>query len=249
MVYVALQVLLCRGFAYKSELFIENGINQVVRMGNVRPDLLRLDEKAVFITDSLATETVDSELVENDIIITMTGTRGKKDYLYTALVTANYLQGKKLFLNQRLTTIRVNEQLIDARYLNIVFKVDQILQPLFDSATGTANQANVGMLALGNLLVPLCSINEQQRIVAKVSQLFFIIERLQKIEGKLKRTKLLLADSLIANALSSTKNKNENEAIDNIIQTYALSLDTCGMCGTTTVKRFCISADYGCPCS
>lgn len=206
------------GFAYKSELFIEKSTNQVVRMGNVRPDLLRLDEKAVFITDSLAIETVDSELIENDIIITMTGTRGKKDYLYTALVKADHLRDKKLFLNQRLTTIRVNEQLIDARYLNIVFKVDQILQPLFDSATGTANQANVGMLALGNLLVPLCSINEQKRIVEKVIQLFDLIEKLKMLQDKLQRTKLHLADSLIASALSDSNDKSKFEVADNIVQ-------------------------------
>ncbi|MCH7315268.1 restriction endonuclease subunit S [Acinetobacter sp. ANC 3882] len=206
------------GFAYKSELFIENSKNQVVRMGNVRPDLLRLDEKAVFITDSLAAETVDSELIENDIIITMTGTRGKKDYLYTTLVKADHLRDKKLFLNQRLTTIRVNQQLIDARYLNIVFKVDQILEPLFDSATGTANQANVGMLALGNLLVPLCSISEQKRIVEKVVQLFSLIEKLQELRSKLQRTKLHLADSLIASALNDSTDKSESEGTDNIIQ-------------------------------
>ena len=206
------------GFAYKSELFIENSTNQVVRMGNVRPDLLRLEEKAVFITDSLATETVDSELVENDIIITMTGTRGKKDYLYTALVKADHLKDKKLFLNQRLTTIRVNEQLIDARYLNIVFKVDQVLQPLFDSATGTANQANVGMLALGNLLVPLCPINEQKSIVEMVNQLFTLIDKLQILQGKLQRTKLHLADSLVANALLGSNDNDEPETADNIVQ-------------------------------
>lgn len=189
------------GFAYKSELFTESGKNQVIRMGNVRPDFLRLNEKAVFINESLALQTADAELFENDIVITMTGTRGKKDYLYTAQVKHEYLKNYKLFLNQRLTCIRVSKEYINAQFISILLKVDQILQPLFDSATGTANQANVGMLALGNTIIPLPPLDEQKHIAEKVNQLFSMIDQLQVLQRKLQKTKLHLADALVANAV------------------------------------------------
>ncbi|MCV2441785.1 restriction endonuclease subunit S [Acinetobacter bereziniae] len=79
-------------------------------------------------------------------------------------------------------------------------------------------QPFIGLSTFRSLIIGLPPVNEQKRIVDKVNQLFSVIDKLQILQGKLQRTKLLLADSLIANALSSAKNKNENEAIDNIIQ-------------------------------
>ncbi len=57
----------------------------------------------------------------------------------------------------------------------------------------------------------------QKDIVDMVDNLFSIIDRLQTLQSKLRKTKLHLADSLVSNALSNLNDKREPEAIDNII--------------------------------
>ncbi|MDP7815498.1 restriction endonuclease subunit S, partial [Acinetobacter pittii] len=56
------------------------------------------------------------------------------------------------------------------------------------------------------------------RIVEKVKQLFSMIEQLQILQGKLQRTKIYLADSLVANAMIDSNDKSKFEVADNIAQ-------------------------------
>ena len=68
------------GFAYKSKEFLDVGTYQVIRMGNIRPDNLRLDKNSVYIPEGLAESTQDYRINTDDILLTMTGTNGKEDY-------------------------------------------------------------------------------------------------------------------------------------------------------------------------
>ncbi|RYZ24076.1 MAG: restriction endonuclease subunit S, partial [Chitinophagaceae bacterium] len=45
------------GFAYQSSKFVEDSRHQIIRMGNVRPDFLRLNENPVFISENQANDT------------------------------------------------------------------------------------------------------------------------------------------------------------------------------------------------
>ncbi|MDD2945265.1 MAG: restriction endonuclease subunit S [Acinetobacter sp.] len=58
----------------------------------------------------------------------------------------------------------------------------------------------------------------QKDIVDMVDTLFSIIDRLQTLQNKLRKTKLHLADSLVANALSDSNDKSESQITDIIIQ-------------------------------
>jgi type I restriction enzyme, S subunit len=165
------------GMAYQSTAFVETGKNQVIRMGNVRPWRLRIDEKAVFIDDSLADKTMEYSLNIDDIVITMTGTIGKRDYVYSARIHENDVQNKKLFLNQRLCSVR--PYFVKPLYLDMAMKDDRLLDVIFSNATGTANQANISMSSLNLWLIPTPPINEQHRIVAKVDVLMAICDQLK----------------------------------------------------------------------
>lgn len=66
---------------------------------------------------------------------------------------------------------------------------------------GTAGQDNISVTKSQNIVMPLPPLNEQKRIVEKVNQLFSIIEKLQALQSKLQKTKLNLADALVANAV------------------------------------------------
>ncbi len=188
------------GFAYKSNDFIKSGQNQVIRMGNIRPDSLRLDENPVFIEPELSQKTTDYEIVDGDILLTMTGTKGKRDYLYSVLVDTQKRAGKKLYLNQRLCAVRGLGIVSD--FLNISLKSELLLSAIYEKSTGTANQANIGMEALSNWVLPLPPIREQHRVVAKVDQLMALCDQLKSRLQTSQQTQLALAESLVEGALA-----------------------------------------------
>jgi len=180
------------GFAYKSDRFQTEGTRQVLRLGNIRPDLIRLNENPVFIDDSIGEATSEFCLLKNDILITMTGTRSKRDYLYTVRVEENPMNGVLLYLNQRVGAIRL---FFDARYINLGLKVERLKDVIFSSATGSANQANIGISNLREWMVPLPPLAEQRRIASKIDQLMALCDELdQQIDAATsKQTDLLNA--------------------------------------------------------
>jgi type I restriction enzyme S subunit len=107
----------------------------------------------------------------------MTGTRAKKDYLFTALISKNPYKGKMLYLNQRVGAIRA---FLCANYLNKALKVERLQEMVFSTSTGSANQANIGINSLRQWLIPLPPGKEQQRIVEKVDQLMTLCDKLEQ---------------------------------------------------------------------
>lgn len=82
---------------------------------------------------------------------------------------------------------------------------------------GTA-QPNLSAGDLNKFVIPIAPLKEQKRIIGKVNQLFSVIEKLQTLQGKLQKTKLHLADSLVNDGLSISNNKHELQVAENIIQ-------------------------------
>jgi len=192
--------LLKGGFAYKSSLFVDSSLFQVVRMGNIRPDRFRLNEKAVFIDSDLAGNTDDYQIISGDILLTMTGTKGKRDYLYSLLVNDSDLNARKLYLNQRLCIAR--PLLADNSFINLILKEGNLLDFVYAKSTGTANQANIGMEAIQNWVLLLPPLAEQQRIVAKVDELMTLCYQLKVRLNDAQITQLHLADAVVENALN-----------------------------------------------
>jgi type I restriction enzyme S subunit len=158
------------GFAFDSSRYSKvETQNQVIRLGNVKPNQLVLETSPVYIDDKYSQEVEKSILIENDILITMTGTKAKRDYLFSLCLSANDLSTKKLFLNQRVGCFRF-DNFIFPEFINYALKDLNLLSPVFDSSTGAANQANIGMTALKEILIPLPSLSEQKRIVAEIEQ-------------------------------------------------------------------------------
>ena len=156
------------GFAFDSTRYSKvETQNQVIRLGNVKPNQLVIETSPVYIDDEYSLEVEKSILKENDILITMTGTKAKRDYLFSLCLSADDLSTKKLFLNQRVGCFRI-DSLIFPEFINIALKDLNLLSPVFDSSTGAANQANIGMTALKEILIPLPPLSEQKRIVAEI---------------------------------------------------------------------------------
>ena len=167
------------GYAFKSSTYVPISNNQVIRLGNVKPNNLLLDEKQVFIPDEIASVAIDYKLKENDILVTMTGTRKKRDYFFTLAVSAENIAEHNLFLNQRVGCLR-SYGYMDINYLLCVLQNESIKDLIFTKETGTANQGNIGSEDMKySILVPLPPLSEQKRIVAKLEELLPLCERLK----------------------------------------------------------------------
>jgi type I restriction enzyme, S subunit len=159
--------ILLSGYAFKSTDLTKVGKNQVLRLGNVKNDSLLLFSNPVFVTDEVATDSASSKLQIGDILLTMTGTRLKRDYCFTTRLTSTHFEGRKLYLNQRVGCLRFNRQL-NSQYIVKFLKAESLLDFLFDRETGTANQGNIGVEMIKHMLFPLAPLEEQNRIVRKL---------------------------------------------------------------------------------
>ena len=124
-------------------------------------------------------EAEKSALQENDILITMTGTKAKRDYLFSLCLNSADLKSKRLFLNQRVGCFRFGDSIFPS-FINFALKDLSLLAPVFDSSTGAANQANIGMPALKEILIPLPPLSEQNRIVAEIEKQFAKTKQLKE---------------------------------------------------------------------
>ena len=170
------------GYAYDSHSFIDKSDYQVLRLGNVKNGYLQLSAKPVFITAELAEKTNAFKCITNDILVTMTGTRLKRDYFFTTLVTK---YDENLYINQRVGCLRPTK-FIFANFLAWILKSKPILDYIFEFETGTANQGNLGSENIKTIPIPLPPLAEQKRIVAAIEKFMPLIEEYGKKETELK---------------------------------------------------------------
>jgi len=150
------------GYSFKSTDFKKEGKYQVIRMGNVRPGLIRENESPVYIDKLDESVLKRALLLPNDVIITQTGTKNKRDYGFTVIIKNEFF-----LLNQRISAIRFPKNYLPKLFLYFswtnIFK-DQY----FANETGTVGQGNVGIGAITNAVVPSPSLKTQQAIVQKL---------------------------------------------------------------------------------
>ena len=118
------------GYAFKSHTYVKSSKNQVIRLGNVKNSGLLLDQNPVFVSDDIANDKKEYLLEEGDLLITMTGTRAKRDYLFVTLVKNYHLNRINLYLNQRVGCLRFFEPLYIELFEKFL-KADNLLDNLF----------------------------------------------------------------------------------------------------------------------
>ena len=171
------------GYAFKSNKYIEKSNNQVIRIGNVKNNNLILSNQPVYVPDTLQNEIEDYHIKENDLLFTMTGTKGKRDYFYTLVVPK---VKHNLYLNQRVGLLRVILSELNIYFINLVLKHQFVLDSIFQTETGNVNQGNIGSENTLNLLIPIPPLAEQHRIVEKVEQLFALVDTIETHKEQLK---------------------------------------------------------------
>ncbi len=173
------------GYAFKSELFtIDETNHQVLRIGNVKNDHLILDSKQIYIDDSCAKDAEGAKVESADILFTMTGTKGKRDYFFTLLVKPEDIGTKNLYINQRVGLFRRKSKKINMCFANYVLKEKRILDYIFLSETGTANQGNLGIENIARTKIYVPPLEEQEGIVGYLDVKCVQIDQLISIKQK-----------------------------------------------------------------
>lgn len=160
------------GFAFSSSDYCQNGI-QLVRMGNLYKNELNLSRAPIFLPCHFQEIYSDFIINKGDIIMSMTGTSGKKDYGFAVMIKDNI----QLLLNQRVCKIVPDETSFVKNFVLYLLHTQSYLEVLYNKCFGT-KQAN---LTRKEILAPLIirpQKGEQQRIVT-------MIQKIEKFEHSL----------------------------------------------------------------
>ena len=164
---------------------------QIVKMGNLYGGTLDLSRCRSY-WGTLNEIEKDYLLKEGDIIITLTGTIGKRDY-------GNSVQIKKeknLLLNQR--NAKIVSKTIDNCFLFFVVNSERFLHQFFYSSRGgTGSQTNVGIPDIEDIRIIVPSIKEQKGISDIMNLWDTAIEKQSELIEKLKLRKRALMQQLL----------------------------------------------------
>ena len=179
------------GYSFKSNLFKSEGKYQVIRIGNLYGGQLDLNRSPAFIEET-DKKYEDFLLKENDLISTMTGTVGKRDFGFIVKIDKE----ENLFLNQRVCRMRA--LMINSDFLYFSCSTTHYLDQFFLQATGgTGNQVNIGTTHIGKIKIALPPQPEQQKIAAILSEVDAKIEKEQTQKTHLQALKKGLMQQLL----------------------------------------------------
>ena len=152
------------GYAFSSDEYKPFG-TPLVRISNIVNDKIDLSS-CVFIQGDVEEKFIVSK---GDLLIAMSGATTGKMGIYS--------QNEISYLNQRVGNIKIlNKDLLLPEYRNyfMISKMDDILKLAYGGA-----QPNISAKIISNFLLPLPPISEQQRIVAKIEELFSVLDNIQ----------------------------------------------------------------------
>jgi type I restriction enzyme, S subunit len=161
------------GYAFASANYDETGTHQIVRIGNVRDGYLDLSRAPVRWNPANDARVLNYKLKPGDLVISMTGTREKRDYGFIAKV-----KNSQLLLNQRVGRFVIQQE-IDKDYLFHFLRSPYFRDRLFPSATGTANQANIGNRDIERIKFEPPPISDQRRAADELDSIEAEVSRLK----------------------------------------------------------------------
>lgn len=159
------------GFAFKSQEMISSGSVQIIKIGNVKDQKFDYQNNPSFISIDSYNNYPDYQISVGDILISMTGTAGKRDYGNVCIVD---VKGKFL-LNQRVGKIIPNSKVVGG-YLFFVLNQDATKDKFYSNATGGVRQGNISNKQIESIEVPLPPIEVQKQIAERLEAEFMLVE-------------------------------------------------------------------------
>ncbi len=166
------------GYAFKSEMFLDNGI-PIIRIGNITENGLEIDNKICF-DESFWNENENYRVNKDDILVAMSGATVGKSCINK--------HSEKLLLNQRVASLS-RKSGIENRYLYYFISSPTFIKYIFQQSVGCA-QPNISIRQLGDIELHLPDLQEQKRIVNKLDKVCGLIalrkEQLNKLDELVK---------------------------------------------------------------
>lgn len=164
------------GYAFSSKKYNTNGQYIVLKIGNVKQ--FRFDfSRDLSRTDEVTSDIINKYLLKRgDCLITMTGSRGKRDYGFVSLITdqTNYL------LNQRVSALRFNLAEALPKFYQYYLLSFDFRNQFFSYETGNVGQGNVGIKALTDTIVVCPSMDQQRKIILKIESHMSTCDNVEK---------------------------------------------------------------------
>ncbi|AVH31082.1 restriction endonuclease subunit S [Vibrio fluvialis] len=168
------------GFAFKSKDFVQESDVQLLRMGNLYKNKLDLERKSVYCPNSFLKDYTRYLLEEGDIVLSLTGTAGQRDFGYAVEIKE---QPNHLLLNQRIAKISKIDDRLSAKFLLHILRSKVFLDELFSASTGT-RQANVSTSAIKKIKIAFPSLDKQIQLIEAISDLEEKVMQLDSVYSK-----------------------------------------------------------------
>jgi type I restriction enzyme S subunit len=146
------------GFAFDSTHFKDEGI-QIIKIANTYLNNLCLDRQPTFVDASFLKSHSNWVVSKGDILMSLTGTLGKKDYGFAILIDSD----EKFLLNQRVAKITTKTD-IEADFVLNILQSEMYLNQLYMLPSGT-KQANLSNDNVMNIKVTFPQNKEERRSI------------------------------------------------------------------------------------
>ena len=113
-------------------------------------------------------------------------------------VPSNFKEG---IINQALLRVRMNHNYVDKDFFKLLFRSPYFQKLIFDNSTGSAIPNVKGVNELKAMPVPFLPLEEQQKILKKVEELYSICDKLKERVLKSQKIKGLLSKTIIEKAV------------------------------------------------
>ena len=179
------------GYAFKSADFTKTGI-PLLRMGNLYQNTLSFDRNPIYLPESFKDGYERFLVKPNDLVMSMTGTMGKRDYGFTVKIPTD---APYSLLNQRVIKFVPKHQSSSGFLLNLL-RSEIILSRLYAIPGGT-KQANLSAKQIQELPAPIPPLPEQRKIAKILSTWDKAISTTERLIDNSKQQKKALMQQLL----------------------------------------------------
>jgi type I restriction enzyme S subunit len=120
------------GYSFNSSDYVDEGVN-LIRIGSLYDNTLDLERSTVFLPIHFLNQHQNFVVKKNDILISLTGTLGKRDYGYSIVYDKDFPS----LLNQRVGRLKLKSEHLNFKLFTSILHSEYFLNQLFCKPTGT----------------------------------------------------------------------------------------------------------------
>ncbi len=196
---------LLNGYAFKSKNYVDNGI-RIIRIANVQDGCI-VDDAPCFYPSDTDEDIGKYRLRTGDLLVSLTGNVGRIGILSESMLPAA--------LNQRVCCLRVDNTVINRKYLYYYLRRHQFMKDCVQASKGVA-QLNLSTKWLADYSIPVPEMEKQKQIVARIEELFSELDNGVETLRKIKRQLAVYRQAVLETAFRECASK-ENVQFGDIL--------------------------------